>query len=82
QAVQYQVYDHTYHEGILLNGSEDRMQQATKETAVRQAKRNTYHLPTQIASEVARDLLGQSRQRRQTIFLPDGYPLYISSIQK
>ncbi|WKN44254.1 conjugative transposon protein TraM [Tunicatimonas pelagia] len=82
QAIQYQVYDHTYHEGILLNESEDRMQQATKETAVRQAQRNTYRLPTQIASEVARDLLMQSRRRKQSVFLPDGYPLYISSIQK
>ncbi|MEM9931627.1 MAG: conjugative transposon protein TraM, partial [Bacteroidota bacterium] len=35
QMVQYQVYDHTYHEGILLNEPQDRMQQATKETAVR-----------------------------------------------
>ena len=81
QAVQYQVYDHTYHEGILLHGSEDRMQQATKETAIRQVQRNTYRLPTQIASEVARDLLTQSRHRKLSIFLPDGYPLYISSTQ-
>ncbi len=82
KAVQYQVYDHTYHEGILLNEPEDRMQQAAKETAVRQAQRNTYRLPTQIASEVARDLLMQSRRRKQSVFLPDGYPLYISSTQK
>ncbi|MEM9931354.1 MAG: conjugative transposon protein TraM, partial [Bacteroidota bacterium] len=81
QAVQYQVYDHTYHEGILLNESEDRIQQATLETAVRQAQRNTYRLPSQIASEVARDLLMQSRRRTLSMFLPDGYPLYISSTQ-
>jgi len=82
QAVQYQVYDHTYHEGILLNGREDRVQQASKETAVRQAQRNTYRLPTQIASDVSRDLLGQTRRRNPSMFLPDGYPVYISSTKK
>ena len=82
RAVQYQVYDHTYHEGILLNGREDRVQQASRETAVRQVQRNTYRLPTQIASDVARDLLGQTRRRNPSVFLPDGYPLYISSTEK
>ena len=81
QTVQYQVYDHTYHEGILLDEPERDAQQATQETAVRQTMRNTYRLPSQIASEVARDLLQQTRRRKQSIFLPDNYPLYISTIQ-
>ena len=79
QAVQYQVYDHTYHVGILLNGQDRRVQQAGQETAVRQAQRNTYRLPTQIASDIARDLLQQTRRRKQSVLLPDGYPVYISS---
>ena len=81
QTVQYQVYDHTYHEGILLDEPERDAQQATQETAFRQTMRNTYRLPTQIASEVTRDLLQQTRRRRQSVFLPDGYPLYISPTQ-
>ena len=79
QTVQYQVYDHTYHEGIQLDEQDRRVQQAGQETAVRQAQRNTYRLPTQIASDIARDLLQQTRRRKQSVLLPDGYPVYISS---
>ena len=78
QSVNYWVYDHTYHQGITLDEREDIVQDATKETAYRQGRRSTSQLPTQIASDLARDLLRRVRRKKRTVFLPDGYPLYIS----
>ncbi len=78
QAVSYQVHDHTYHEGITLDERDEIVQDAAKETAYRQGRRRSGELPTDIASDLARDLLGRARRRQPTIFLPDGYPLYLT----
>ena len=83
QPANYRVYDHTYHEGIVLDERNDVVQDAAKETAYRQGhrelgRRRTRELPTQIASDLARNLLQRTRRRKQTVFLPDGYPVYIS----
>jgi hypothetical protein len=83
QVVSYRIYDHTYHAGILLDERNDVVQDATKETLARRGQRElgryrTGQLPTDIASDVARNLLQRSRRRKQTVFLPDGYPLYLS----
>ena len=83
QPVSYQVYDHTYHAGILLDERDAVVQDATKETIARRGQRElgryrTGQLPTDVASDVARNLLQRSRRRKQTVFLPDGYPLYLS----
>ena len=83
QTVSYQVYDHTYHAGILLDERDAVVQDATKETLSRRGQRElgryrTGQLPTDVASDVARNLLQRSRRRKQTVFLPDGYPLYLS----
>ena len=60
------------------------VQEATRETTYRHGRRNlgrlrSGELPTQVASDLARDLLRRVRRKKQTIFLPDGYPLYIST---
>ena len=83
QTVSYRVHDHTYHAGILLDERNEAVQDATKETLARRGQRElgryrTGQLPTDIASDVARNLLQRSRRRKQTVFLPDGYPLYLS----
>ncbi len=78
QAVNYRVYDHTYHEGITLDERDEVVQEAAKETAWRQGRRRTRELPTEIASDLARNILQRTRRRKSSVFLPDGYPLYIS----
>ena len=83
QPVSYQVYDHTYYAGILLDERDAVVQDATKETLSRRGQRElgqyrTGQLPADVASDVVRNLLQRSRRRKQTIFLPDGYPLYLS----
>ena len=78
QPVSYRVHDHTYHEGIVLDERNDVVQDAAKETVYRQGHRRTNQLPTQVASDLARDLLQRVRRKKQSVFLPDGYPLYIS----
>ena len=78
QVASFQVYDHTFHPGILLDERQNAVEDATKETAYRQGQRRVRQLPTQIASELARDLLQRARRRRQSVFLPDGYPLYLA----
>ena len=78
QVVNYRVYDHTYHEGITLDERDEVVQEAAKETAWRQGQRHTRELPTEIASDLARDILQRTRRRKSSVFLPDGYPLYIS----
>ncbi len=78
QVVNYRVYDHTYHEGITLDERDEVVQEAAKETAWRQGRRRTRELPTEIASDLARDILQRTRRRKSSVFLPDGYPLYIS----
>ena len=83
QAVNYQVYDHTYHEGIILDERDEVVGEAAKETAWRQSQRRlgnrrTGELPTEVASDLARGLLQRTRRRKTSVFLPDGYPLYIS----
>ena len=80
QAVNYRVYDHTYHEGITLDERDEVAQEAAKETAWRQGNRRTRELPTEIASDLARGLLQRTRQRKRSVFLPDGYPLYIATL--
>ena len=78
QAVSFQVYDHTFHPGILLDERQNAVEDATKETAYRQGQRRVRQLPTQIASELARDLLQRARRKKRSVFLPDGYPLYLA----
>ena len=85
QAVNYQVYDHTYYEGITLDERDDVVGEATKETAWRQGQRRlrnrrTGELPSEIASDLARGLLQRTRRRKTSVFLPDGYPLYIAAL--
>jgi hypothetical protein len=85
QAVNYQVYDHTYHEGITLDERDDVVGEAAKETAWRQGnrrlgRRRTDQLPTEIASDLARGILQRTRRRKTSVFLPDGYPLYIAAL--
>ena len=80
QAANYRVYDHTYHEGITLDERDEVVQEAAKETAWRQGNRRTREIPTEIASDLARGLLQRTRQRKRSVFLPDGYPLYIATL--
>jgi hypothetical protein len=80
QAANYRVYDHTYHEGITLDERDEVVQEAAKETAWRQGNRRTREIPTEIASDLARGLLQRTRQRKRSVYLPDGYPLYIAAL--
>ena len=88
QAASFQVYDHTFHPGILLDERQNAVEDATKQTVYRQGQRRVREIPTragstvddahQIASELARDLLQRARRRKRSVFLPDGYPLYLA----
>ena len=90
QVASFQVYDHTYHLGILLDERQNAVEDATKQTAYRQGQRRVREIPIpgdahQIASELARDLLQRARRKNlpagrqgRSVFLPDGYPLYLA----
>ena len=82
QIASLSVHDHTYHAGILLDERNNAVQEATQTTAYRQGHRGLGNqsarmLPAQVATELGGNLLQQSRRRQQTIFLPDGFPLFI-----
>ena len=77
QLASLSVHDHTYHNGILLDEPNNAVQEATQTTAYRQGNQSARLLPTQVATELGRNLLQQSRRRQQAIFLPDGFPLFI-----
>ncbi|WKN44924.1 conjugative transposon protein TraM [Tunicatimonas pelagia] len=77
QLASLSVHDHTYHAGIMLDERNNVVQEATQTTAFRQGNQSANRLPTQVASELGRNLLQQSRRRQQTVFLPDGFPLFI-----
>ncbi len=80
-AVQYRVHDHTYHEGILLDETQNIWEDATQETAYRQGQRSIRKLPIDIAVELGRNILQGSKRKQSTIYLPDGYPLYLVNQQ-
>jgi hypothetical protein len=77
QAVQYRVHDHTYHEGILLDETQNVWEDATRETIFRQGQRSVRELPIDVAAELGRNILQHSKRKQATVFLPDGYPLYL-----
>ena len=76
-AVQYLVHDHTYHEGILLDETQNVWADAARETAYRQGQRSVRELPIDVAAELGRSILQNSKRKQATVFLPDGYPLYL-----
>lgn len=76
-AVQYQIHDHTYHEGILLDEKQNVWEDAARETAYRQGQRSVRDLPIAVATELGRSVLQNSKRKKSTIYLPDGYPLYL-----
>jgi len=80
-AVQYRVHDHTYHEGILLDENQNVWEDATQETAYRQGQRSIRKLPIDVAVELGRNILQGSKRKQSTVYLPDGYPLYLVNQQ-
>jgi len=76
-AVQYRVHDHTYHEGILLDETQNMWEDASQETAYRQGQRSVRELPIDVAVELGRNILQGSKRKQSTAYLPDGYPLYL-----
>jgi len=76
-AVQYRVHDHTYHEGVLLDETQKIWEDASQETAYRQGQRSIRKLPIDIAVELGRNVLQGSKRKQSTVYLPDGYPLYL-----
>nr|WKN38705.1 conjugative transposon protein TraM [Tunicatimonas sp. TK19036] len=76
QLVSLAVYDHTYHPGLLLHEHLEVVREATQTTAYRQGNRSLSVLPN-VASELGRNLLQHSRRSSPTVFLPDGFPLFI-----
>ncbi|MEK6480385.1 conjugative transposon protein TraM [Catalinimonas sp. 4WD22] len=76
--VQLQVHHHTYHEGILLDESKNVLEEVTRQTVYRQGQRSVQDLPLDVATELGRNILQGSRRKKITIFLPDGFPLYLS----
>jgi len=80
-AVQYRVHDHNYHEGILLDETQKIWEDATQETAYRQGQRSIRKLPIDIAVELGRNILQGSKRKQSTVYLPDGYPLYLVNQQ-
>ncbi len=82
QAVNYRIHDHTYHEGILLDENLNVWEDAARETAYRQGQRSVRDLPLDVAAELGRSVLQRSKRKQSTVFLPDGYPLYLVNQQK
>jgi len=76
-AVRYRLHDHTYHEGILLDDTQNMWEDATQETAFRQGQRSVRKLPIDVAVELGRNILQGSKRKQSTVYLPDGYPLYL-----
>ncbi|WPP51844.1 conjugative transposon protein TraM [Catalinimonas niigatensis] len=76
--VQLQVHHHTFHEGILLDESDNVLEDATRQTVYRQGQRSVQDLPLDVATELGRNILQSSRRKKTTVFLPDGFPLYLS----
>jgi hypothetical protein len=74
----FRVHDHTYHEGILLQQKDQRLEQATTEAALQQAGQSAMQLPSRAGITLAQNLLNAARRRPNTIFLPDGFPLFIA----
>jgi hypothetical protein len=81
-AVNYRVHDHTYHEGVLLDETQNAWKDATRETAYRQGQRSVRDLPIDVAAELGRSILQHSKRKQATVFLPDGYPLYLVNQQQ
>ena len=81
QSVQYKIHDHTYHEGILLDETQNVWEDAARETAYRQGQRSIRELPIDVAAELGRSILQHSKRKQATVFLPDGYPLYLVNQQ-
>jgi len=77
----FRVHDHTYHEGILLQQSDQRIEQATTEAALQEAGQSIQQLPSRAGIALAQNLLNAARRRPNTIFLPDGFPLFIAQTQ-
>jgi hypothetical protein len=77
----FRVHDHTYYEGILLEQRDQRLEQATTEAALQQAGQSAMQLPSRAGITLAQNLLNAARRRPNTIFLPDGFPLYIAQVQ-
>jgi hypothetical protein len=71
------VHDHTYHEGILLDDHATVTSDATRRTLYNQGRRSLNRLPGQVATELGRGLLQPRSARGQSVFLPDGFPLYL-----
>lgn len=80
-AVAYQVHDHIYHEGILLEPTDQRLEQATTEAGLQVAGQSAQQLPSRAGITLAQNLLNTARRRPQAIFLPDGFPLFISQVK-
>jgi hypothetical protein len=77
----FRVHDHTYYEGILLEQRDQRLEQATTEAALQQAGQSVQQLPSRAGITLTQNLLNAARRRPNTIFLPDGFPLYIAQTQ-
>ncbi len=77
QAVNFLVYDHTYHPGIPLDTKHNAIKDAARETAYQEGYRSTRLFPLDAAARLGRNLLQNTKNKSQSIFLPDGYPLYI-----
>lgn len=80
--VQYQVYDHTYHEGIWLDRSDNRdpVTDIAQESILREGQRQIGKLPVPVVPQMSRGLLQRQRRNTNSIFLPDGYPVFIAPI--
>ncbi|MEM9675592.1 MAG: conjugative transposon protein TraM [Bacteroidota bacterium] len=79
---QYQVYDHTYHEGIWLDRNNDRdpVTDIAQEHLIRECQRQVGKLPVPMVSQMSRSLLQRQRRNTTSMFLPDGYPVFIAPI--
>lgn len=76
--IQLQVHHHTFHEGILLDESDNVIEDAARQTVYRQGQRSVQDLPLDVATELGRNILQGSRRKKTKVFLPDGFPLYLS----
>ena len=80
--VQYQVYNHTYHEGIWLDRSDGRdpVTDIAQESILREGQRQVGKLPLPVVTQISRSLLQRQRINTTSVFLPEGYPVFIAPI--
>jgi len=79
--VAYQVYDHTYQAGLWLERYEkgNRLTNIAQESLLREGQGQIGKFPLPVAATLGRSLLRSRSRNHPSVFLPDGFPVYIAA---